>query len=68
MPDPPENPAPKQRGAEAPRGRGPHLRGAGHGVGLVAEAQLPHLVLSKGKHRARFWKEKMTSLAKGKQC
>lgn len=70
MPDLPlENPRPKQREAKALKaGRGQHLRGAGDGVGLVAEAQLPHLVLSKGKHGARFWKERTTSLAKGKQC
>lgn len=36
-----------------------YLCGARDGVRLVAQAQLPHLVLPERKHGAGFWKERM---------
>ena len=63
----PENPTPKQRETKALKAEeGGHLCGAGHSVRLVAEAQLPHLVLPERKHGARFWKERTTFITKGK--
>lgn len=52
--------------SEHRRARGAYLCGARDRVRLVAQAQLPHLVLSKCEHGARLWKKNDTQEGKSR--